>query len=418
MDLPKIESLLIKPNSADCNLNCTYCFYAPKAALYPDTKVHRMSDEVLSEMVQQFTRMCPGQAAFSWQGGEPTLAGVEFFERVVEFQKKWGRPGQSIANSLQTNATLIDDRWARFLRKYNFLVGASLDGPQHVHDHYRLTRDGRGSWDRVMAGIEAMKRNQVEFNILVLVNAYSVERPRELLDFFVEQGFKWLQFIACVESDPATGEPAPYAVDPVKYGEFLCAVFDEWVKHEIPEIYIRDFEDLLIGYVRGKAACCMYSPLCGGYVVVEHNGDVYACDFHCDPEWKLGNLLETPLEEIAKTEAYAEFAHRKMELADECNACEWLTHCRGGCVKHRTVMGGAERSPSFLCPAYKKLFAHAHPHLLRLKKVAEQQEAATRAAALARPQAPYGGMPTGKVSRNAPCPCGSGRKFKKCCGAA
>ncbi len=411
MKPPTIESLLIKPNSADCNLACTYCFYAEKAALYPETKVHRMSDEVLSAMVQQFTRMRPGQAAFSWQGGEPTLAGVEFFERVVECQKQWGRPGQSIANSLQTNATLIDDRFAQFLKKYNFLVGASLDGPKHVHDHYRFTHDGRGSWDKVMAGIEAMERNRVEFNILVLVNAYSVQRPRELLDFFIGRGFKWLQFIACVERDPETGAPAQYALDPVQYGEFLCEVFDEWTKHEIPQIYIRDFEDLLIGHVRGKATCCMYSPVCGGYVVVEHNGDVYACDFHCDPEWKLGNLLETPLEEMAKSEAYAEFAFRKLELADECQACKWQRYCRGGCVKHRTAMGGDARALNFLCPAYKVFFEHAHPQFLRLKKIAEEHERRAQAAPPPPPSGP------GKVSRNAPCPCGSGRKFKKCCGA-
>ena len=407
MKPPKLESLLIKPNSADCNLACTYCFYAPKAALYPHTKVHRMSDEVLAEMVKQFTHICPGQAAFSWQGGEPTVAGVEFFERVVAYQKQFGRHGQSIANSLQTNTTLIDDRWARFLREYNFLVGCSLDGPKEVHDHYRRTHDGRGSYDRVMQGIEALQRHGVEYNILVLVNDVSVERPAELLDFFLGQGFRYLQFIPCVERDPDTGGPASYAVEPRKFGEFLCTVFDEWTRHEVPQFYVRDFEDLLIGYVRGEASCCMYARRCGGYVVVEHNGDVYACDFHCDHEWKLGNLLETPLEDIVKGKGYADFAFRKLSLHDECRQCQWLPLCRGGCVKHRTAMGGDETSLNYLCEAYKVFFEHAHPRFLRLKALAERQQAA--------PAAPRA-QPAPPVGRNSPCPCGSGRKFKKCCG--
>ena len=407
MKPPKLDSLLIKPNSADCNLDCTYCFYAPKAALYPETKAHRMSDEVLREMVKQFTRMCPGQAAFSWQGGEPTLAGVDFFEQVVAYQKELGRPGQSIANSLQTNATLIDDRWARFLREYSFLIGCSLDGPKEIHDHYRLTHGGRGSFDRVMKGIECLQRNGVEYNILVLVNDVNVEKPKELLEFFLGNGFNWLQFISCVEPEADGDGAAPYAVPPRKLGQFLCAIFDEWAREEIPQFYVRDFEDLLIGYVRGEAASCMYAKRCGGYVVVEHNGDVYACDFHCDPEWKLGNLLETPLEEIAKTEMYAEFANRKLLLNEECQQCEWSEHCRGGCVKHRTAMGGDERSRTYLCEAYRTFFPHAHPHFLRLKEVAERQQAATRP-----PQV----QPSKSISRNAPCPCGSGRKFKKCCG--
>ena len=409
MEAAPLDSLLIKPNSADCNLDCTYCFYAPKAALYPDTKVHRMSDEVLEAMVKQFTGMCSGQAAFSWQGGEPTLAGVEFFERVVEFQKKHGRPGQSIANSLQTNTTLIDDRWARFLRQYHFLVGCSLDGPKEIHDHYRVTHDGRGSYDKVREGIACLERHRVEHNILVLVNDLNVKQPKELLRFFLDEGFHYLQFIACVECDPATGQPAPYAVPARAFGEFLCAIFDEWAAPEVPQFYVRDFEDLLIAYVRGEAACCLYAKRCGGYAVVEHNGDVYACDFHCDPKWKLGNLLETPLEEIARSEGYREFALRKLQLHEQCRQCTWIEYCRGGCVKHRTASGGDAGDLNYLCEAYKAFFAHAHPQFLRLKAIAERRE---RQAAPP-PATPH---PPGRVSRNAPCPCGSGRKFKKCCG--
>jgi len=286
---PEVFSVLVKPVSSDCNLACEYCFYSSKGrTLYPESKVHRMSYKVLRELISQFMALSWERASFCWQGGEPTLAGLDFYREALKYQSFFSIPGQFIENSLQTNGTLIDERWARFLARYNFLVGVSLDGPSELHDYYRKDRSGKPSYERVMKGVEWLRRFNVNFNILVLLNQRNISHPKELYHFFIEHGFRYLQFIPCVERDPKNERITSYSITPEQYGRFLCEVFDEWIAPGIPEVYIRFFDELLISYVTGEFPSCIFSRECGKYVVVEFNGDVYACDFFVEPRWFFG----------------------------------------------------------------------------------------------------------------------------------
>ncbi len=366
-----ITSVLVKPVSADCNLNCPYCFYSPKAALYPETKSHLMSDQVLRDFTAQLMALSPERASFCWQGGEPTLAGLDFYRKVVEYQSLFGISGQTVGNSLQTNGTLIDREWAKFLARYNFLVGVSLDGPQGLHDHYRKDHAGRGSYKRVLQSVRWLRRYNVDFNILVLLNNRNIEHPRELYRFLLEKGFTFLQFIPCLERDPEKGDPAEYSITPEQYGRFLCTVFDEWTREEIPEVYIRDFEDILIAYVTAEAPSCIYSRECGKYIVVEYNGDVYPCDFHVEPQWLLGNLTEQPLEEMIGGEKFAEFRSRKAEMAHRCRDCLWLRYCHGGCPKHWNLLG---LDHNYFCSSYRMFFEHSEKKFLELRKIVAKKE--------------------------------------------
>ncbi len=361
---PQIMSVLVKPVSFHCNLACKYCFYLPKSTLYPGTEFHRMSDRVLRELIAQLMSLSLDQVSFCWQGGEPLLAGLNFYRNVVKYQSLFQVPGQRVDNNIQTNGTLINEEWARFFKAYNFLVGVSLDGPKSLHDLYRRDPIGNPSYDRVMNGIQWLKRYNVDFNILVLLNNWNVKYPRRLYSFLLKEGFHYLQFIPCVEKDPVKGSTADYSITPEEYGRFLCTVFDEWIRDGIPKIYIRDFEAILISYVYGQSPICTYSRECGGYVVVEYNGDVYPCDFHVDPEWLLGNLMEQPLEEIITNKKFTKFKKMKERLSIRCRGCPWLQYCRGGCPRHWNINS---MNSNYFCPSYKMFFEHAHREFLRLK---------------------------------------------------
>lgn len=393
--------VLAKPAGADCNLQCTYCFYLEKAALYPQAKVHRMSLEVARELVRQKMEWGGSEVSFGWQGGEPTLMGLDFFRQIVAWQQEFGQPGQVVSNGLQTNALLLDEEWAEFLREYRFLVGVSLDGPEDIHDHYRRDWGRKGTFRRVMENIALLQRKKVEFNILCVVNAVNVSQPERLWDFFMEHGLFYLQFIPCVELDPRTGRPSAFSIAPEQYGAFLCRIFDRWRREEVPQVYVRFFNDLLGVYLGQESPTCLFRQECGDYVVVEHNGDVYACDFFVEPSWRLGNLMERPLWEIVQTARAQAFRVRKRNLAPECQRCGWLHLCYGECPKYRIINGGVHR-PTYFCASYKRFFSHAHPEFLRLAQTLGGSPK------VALPQAEWG--------RNDPCPCGSGKKFKRCCG--
>ena len=349
-------SVLIKPVSADCNLACEYCFYRPKAALYPETGVHRMSDETLSALVAQVMRLSGQAASFGWQGGEPTLAGLDFFRRAVELQAGLGRDGQVVANGLQTNAIVIDDDWAEFLAEYKFLVGVSVDGPRAIHDHFR----GAGTHAQVMRAIKALRRHSVEHNALIMVTPKSVEAPEAVWGFCQQEKLRYLQFIPCAERDPETGEIAEFSVAPEAYGEFLCRVFDLWAAEDPPKTYVRLFDDLLAVHMGHQMPSCSLRDACGDYVVIEWNGDVYACDFFVEPEWKLGNLLETPLVEMVGSPLWAKFRNRKSNHTGRCTACGWQSLCHGECPKYRLIAHpGDDSGPSYFCEAYRRFFAYS-----------------------------------------------------------
>ena len=354
---PSTISLLIKPAGPDCNLRCTYCFYRQKAGMFPGTKEHRMKLSTLESLISQAMECGSNLAMFSWQGGEPTLMGLEFFETVVALQKKYLRPNQVVMNSLQTNGILLDRRWAQFLRDHRFLVGVSLDGPSSIHDRYRRDTQGRGTYSQVMQNIRMLVKENVEVNILTLVNNLNVREPDRVYEVLLDSGVKWFQFVPCVEPGPG-GTPAFYSVTPELYGEFLCRLFDLWMDSPA-DISIRDFDDLLIIYRGGTSNTCTTQPRCGGYVVVEHNGDVFPCDFFVLPKWKLGNLHEKPLSELLQSDKLKEFGELKTKLSQSCLECEWLRFCYGGCCKYRIVLGGSANDPTCLCSAYRRFYAHA-----------------------------------------------------------
>ncbi|MBA7646673.1 Anaerobic sulfatase-maturating enzyme [subsurface metagenome] len=353
-------TLLIKPSGSDCNLDCKYCFYKDRAPEFGQGK-QRMSDEVLEALIKDYMKLRLPVSGFSWQGGEPTLIGLEFYEKAVELQKKYGGPGQQVSNALQTNAILLDDKWCRFLHDNKFLVGISIDGPKEFHDYYRVDNSGCGSFDKVIRAIENCKKYKVEFNALILLNDKNVGHPDQLFDFFIEQGIKYLQFITCAETDPATGEIADFSITPAQYGEFLCRIFDRWYDYDPDKLSIRDFDSILCYCAGGKHTICTFDKQCSGYIVVEHTGDCFCCDFFVEPKWQLGNIFETPIEKLAAGNKKRDFARAKQNLCNKCLVCRHLAVCRGGCVKDRIAFNGHESRESYFCESYKRFFDYAMP---------------------------------------------------------
>jgi len=327
--------LLIKPASADCNLHCEYCFYLDRNTLYPDSNRHRMSDEVLELMISGYLATPQPQYIFNWQGGEPTLMGTDFFQKVVQLQQEYGKRGAVVSNSLQTNATMIDGKLAEFLARYKFLVGVSLDGPADIHDRYRITVKGHSSHSDVRKGVECLKRNKVEFNILTLVTAANVRKGREVYCYLREMGFYYHQYIPCVEFN-RNNEPKPFTVSADEWGNFLCEIFDEWVRRDdMRKVSIRLFDSIIMLMVEGIYNECDMGRNCCQYFVVEYNGDVFPCDFYVEPEKKLGNIRNDSWEKLQKSPAYLTFGQQKTAWNNKCSQCEYLLYCSGDCLKHR-----------------------------------------------------------------------------------
>ena len=410
--------VLVKPVSADCNLSCTYCFYHDRPTdPYHPTVRHRMEDTVLSAFISQYMSLAGRNPSFSWQGGEPLLAGIDFFRQVIEFQKQYGRSGQYVGNSVQTNGVLIDREWAELFRAYNFLVGVSLDGPEELHDHYQRSFGGHGSFHRVMEGIEVLRDHRVEFNILAVVNDRTAEQPEEMYNFFLSNDLGYLQFIPCVERDPATGQITDFSVKPDQYGAFLCRTFDLWLNDGQPTVFIRFFENILMAYMGLEPEICELKERCGQYVVVEHNGDIYPCDFFVQEPLRLGNLLETPLGEIVGNAPYRQFRAHKEGPFSACQECRWHFICNNGCPRLRYVHQGQFTDHYYLCEGYKRFFDYTHERFIQLRNELRRRQAIekarTRSEEISRINtAQDAGR---RVGRNDPCPCGSGKKYKKCC---
>jgi len=401
-----LGSVLVKPAGPDCNLRCAYCFYLRKAALFGGPR-HRMSEAVLDLTVRKALEAGARRVAFGWQGGEPTLMGLDFFRRAVDLQRKYRRPRQEVANGLQTNGFVVDEAWCDFLREQRFLVGLSLDGPEHVHDRYRRTADGRGTFRRVREAAGRMLAAGVEVNALVVINDYSARFAGEIYDFLKEVGFRHMQFIPCVEPHPEKpGRTAPFTVSARAYGRFLCEVADRWLgdfRNGWPTVYIRHFESLLHVYCGVPPPDCVLAPTCGRYVVVEHNGEVFSCDFFVTPDCRLGNVAQDDLEDLLNSPRQRAFGARKADLPPACRGCEWLRLCYGGCLKDRDV-GTMRDGRSHLCAGIRMFLSHVDKPMRKLAERWRKAQARSRRASA--PPEPR---------RNAPCPCGSGKKFKDCC---
>ena len=406
-----LTSVLIKPAGPDCNMRCHYCFYLEKAHLFTESKIHRMSEDILENLTKQILEQTLSSLNFGWQGGEPTLMGLTFFEKAVHFQEKYGS-GKEIGNGLQTNGLLIDNSWADFLHRYNFLVGLSLDGPRHVHDHYRFLQSSKTSWTRVMDSCKRMLDHDVAVNALCVVNDYSVKYPEEIYNFFKSTGLTYMQFIPCVESDvDAPDQAASFSVSAEAYGTFLCKLFDLWLadfKNNLPTTSIRYFESLFFTYVNQHPPECTLLPECGNYLVVEHNGDVFACDFFVEPGWRLGNIMNDNLVILLNSEQQTRFGKMKANLPSVCRSCPWLKRCHGGCTKDRIRYAG-DNGINHFCNAYKMFLSHADETFKKIAAWWQKEQTRKETLAAIRTEGVA-------VQRNDPCPCGSGKKFKKCCG--
>ena len=356
--------LLIKPVSYDCNLDCKYCFYKKTFSLYSG-KNHRMRKDVVKKLISESMRYSDGgPCIFSWQGGEPLLTGVDFFKRVIELEKKYGRPGQRVSNSIQTNGTLLNSEWIKLLREYNFLVGVSLDGPSKVHNHYRYYPSGSGSFEKVMEKIHLLKKGRVEFNILSTIGRQTAKYPERIYNFSLSQGFSYLQFIPAV--DRRKGKIEEFSITPTQYGDFLCKLFDLWWNGVNPPASIRMFDNILEILLQGNSSSCMFKSSCGEYIVVEFNGDVYPCDFFVRKEWRLGNIFEMPIEQLFKR-AKSHFGESRKIAPSDCDRCPWNFICHNGCPWFRWVKNGNIKDKDYFCQAYKQFFSHTIEKFKKLR---------------------------------------------------
>lgn len=424
---PAAFHVMLKPTGAICNLDCEYCFFLSKEMLYPGSRF-RMADELLEEYTKQYiaAQRAP-EVTFAWQGGEPTLMGLDFFKRAIALQQKYARPGQRIANSLQTNGTKLDDAWGAFLAAHKFLVGISIDGPRELHDAYRLDKGGRGSFDRVMQGLDVLKRHGVEFNILCTVHAANGDHGREVYRFFRDElGASFIQFIPIIErvntqdfggvTNQEGNQVTERSVGGRQYGQFLCDVFDEWVRRDVGRVFVQIFDVALGAWLGHEPALCIFRQTCGDALALEHNGDLYACDHFVEPQHKLGNITEIPLLDMAGSVQQRAFGQHKLDsLPQYCRDCDVRFVCNGGCPKNRFIATPAgEAGLNYLCEGYKLFFHHINQPMRVMAHELRQGHAATRIMAVMQQADQDLATLFGAAKRNDPCPCGSGRKFKQC----
>ncbi len=424
--------VLAKPIGPICNLDCKYCFYLEKESLYPQVEKWAMREDVLDSFIRQYIEAHDSPVvSFAWQGGEPTLLGVEYFRKLVQIQKKYSN-GKSIQNAFQTNGVLLNDDWAALFRENQFLLGISIDGPRELHDTYRVDKGGQPTFDKVMRGMETLKRNGVEFNTLTTVHAGNADHPLEVYRFLREHGSGFMQFIPIVEriahqvtcdglkliSPDFSGAArvAPWSVEPRQFGRFLCSIFDEWVCNDVGRAFVQLFDVSLESWSGMEASLCVFRKKCGAALAVEHSGDLYSCDHFVYPQNRLGNIMESSMAALAGSQQQRDFGDAKEStLPNYCRQCDVRFACNGECPKHRFLTApDGEPGLNYLCAGYKMFFRHVDPYMRFM------------AAELAADRAPANVMrwiaaeqtraALQKAGRNHPCPCGSGKKFKHCCG--
>ena len=384
--------LMAKPAGPVCNLDCTYCFYLEKENMFPQNHRFLMSDEVLRHYIEQNIRSeITPEVVFTWQGGEPMLRGLEFYQKAVSYQQELAA-GKVIRNSLQTNGVLLDEAWCEFLAKSGFMVGISLDGPRGIHDSARVDKQGRPTFDAVMRGIELLKKYEIEFNVLVTVSNEVAKQPKEVYRFLKENTLMHIQFNPVVErvasgNDQVIGltfahpgktrtssprmEVSPHTVAPEAYGEFMIAIFDEWVRKDVGKMFVMNFEWALASFLGLSSTICLFSGNCGKALILEHNGDVYSCDHFMYPDYRLGNIQESDLLSLSGSPQQLAFGNAKSsELPDYCKRCDFLFACHGECPKNRFVKSpDGESGLNYLCPSYKKYFSHISKYMNAMAKL-------------------------------------------------
>jgi uncharacterized protein len=396
--------VMVKPGGSACNIDCDYCYFLSKQQLYPEGR-HRMSDALLESYIRQMLEcQGDGEVSLAWQGGEPTLLGIEFYRRAVVLAEKYRRPGQIVRHSIQTNGLLLDDKWCVFLRKNNFLVGISIDGPPELHDLYRKDKNGRGTFHLVMKAVQRLKAHGVDFNILCTVNAGNQRHGRAIYTYFRDViGAEWIQFIPLVErveaealddadrgwrdetgarrrplylqqGDRAVGR----SVGRAEFGRFLIEVFDEWVRHDVGRVFVQHFEAMLAVFF-GQYLTCTHAPTCGRGLALEHNGDLYCCDHYVEPDYRLGNIRTTPLAAFVASTRLASFgAAKQTALTRQCLGCEVRAFCHGGCPKDRFDMSrDGEPGQNYLCSSFGTFFSHALPAMKEIAALVRSGRPAT-----------------------------------------
>ena len=376
--------VMLKPVGALCNLACDYCYYLEKSKLYTQNPRHVMSDELLERFIKEYieSQTIP-QIMFTWHGGETLMRPLSFYKRAVELQKQYGR-GRQIDNSIQTNGTLLTDEWCEFFRENNFLVGISIDGPQDFHDEYRKNKMGAPSYRKVMQGISLLKKHDVQYNCMAVVNDYNADYPLEFYRFFKEIGCEFLQFTPIVErlksnnssntslasAKDKEAELAPFSVSPEQWGNFLCAIFDEWVRKDVGKVFVQIFDSTLANWVGEQPGVCSMAKTCGHAGVMEFNGDVYSCDHFVFPEYKLGNIYNEPLASMMYSDKQLKFGADKFnKLPKQCRECDVLFACNGECPKNRFRYDKyGEWGLNYLCAGYYKYFKHVEPYMDFMKK--------------------------------------------------
>lgn len=389
-------SLLAKPTGAACNLDCTYCFFLSKERLY-DRDGQRMSAEVLRSYLARYLASQPlGEVTIAWQGGEPTMRGLAFYREAVRLAEELKRPGQRITHTMQTNGTLLDDDWGEFLAEHGFLVGLSVDGPQPLHDAYRVNKANRGSHAQVMRGWQVLRRHGVELNVLCTVHAANQDHPLTVYRYFRDElGAQFMQFIPIVERTTTAdlqvaergwvgedGKRLLYlqsgdqvtsrSVDPVAFGSFLSTIWDEWVGRDVGQVFVQHF-DVALGNFFGRSELCVHAPVCGGALAVEHNGDVYSCDHYVEPGYRLGNVLDDDLGKLARSPQQRAFGQAKAKLSAQCRSCPVRWACHGGCPKDRFALSrDGEPGQNYLCAGYYGFFSHIQPDIAQLAWLIQQ----------------------------------------------
>lgn len=430
---------MAKPSGAICNLDCSYCFFLSKELLYPGDRF-RMADDLLENYIRQTIESQPGQeVVLAFQGGEPTLMGVGFFERAVTHAETHRRPGQDISFTIQTNGVLIDHRWAAFLAEHDFLVGISIDGPRHMHDIHRVDKSGRGTFDRVIGGLEILRGAEVDINVLCTVNSANSEHPVEVYRFLRDDlAIEFIQFIPVVErleetalhiSNAGWGDRnrkrplytnagthvTDRSVGPQAWGSFLCAVFDEWVRNDVGDVFVGHFDAALASWLGIQPAMCVMRETCGTAVALEHNGDLYSCDHFVEPDHLLGNITETHMVELMSSPQQLAFGNVKRDtLPEYCRRCEVRFACNGECPRNRfTTTPDGEEGLNYLCAGYKAFFGHIDPPMRQMADLLRGGREAPEIMAILDAQ---DRERFAAVGRNDACPCGSGTKFKRCHG--
>lgn len=442
--------VMAKPIGPICNLNCSYCYYLSKKDLFGSHEEWQMSESLLERFIRHYIgSQSEGFVNFSWQGGEPTLLGLDFFRNVVRLEKMYCPPIKQISNDLQTNGTLLDEEWCKFLRENRFLVGLSIDGPEELHNEYRLDKQGRGTFEKVFSAGKLMQEHGVEFNTLSVVNRNNSKKPLEVYKFLRDElGSKYMQFIPIVEpKEFASVAPqhwgkekmsmsgdektrpgnngsivTDWSVEAEDYGDFLCAIFDEWVRNDVGEVFVPLFDCALGLWMGMPSSACYFADTCGKALAFEHDGSVYSCDHYVYPEYRLGNIKETPLAQMLYSERQVKFGLDKTDsLPKYCKECEVKFACNGECPKNRFILTpDGEPGLNYLCSGLRKYFNHIDPVMRLMAKELKAGRTADNVMKYFKKQnndqtVPIVWNPKPKAKLNAKCPCGSGRKYKKCC---